>query len=88
MDKVVLNGSGLDSLFEFLVALDTPSKKKIIKRLQDSLKKKDSKDVVEESPRNKRLRKLAGAWQDDRSTEQILKDIKETVPHSEKAPFE
>lgn len=57
-----------DKYFSFLSKLDTSSKKMIILRLVESIEVKKKK--------GNSLRKMFGAWEDERSSDDIISDIK------------
>jgi hypothetical protein len=69
MTSLSLNSATLDRYFEQLRSLDTYSKKKLIKRLQASLLEK--KEPVD-------LGTLFGAWEDNKDSDEIIKEIMES----------
>ena len=69
MGSLVLNNSTLDKYFGILKNLDTGSKKKLIKKLTESLQtKRHSTFGVDD---------LYGAWQDSRNADDIIDYIEE-----------
>jgi predicted transcriptional regulator len=72
MEAVKNKTSLLDKFLNVLIELDDKSKKKIIERLRASMKKEENnpekKEVFD-------ITDLAGKWEDDRSAEEIIKDI-------------
>lgn len=64
----MLNNELIEKYFGILEKFDTQSKKKLIKKLEESITvtKKSSMDIES----------LFGAWQDDRSSDEIIEDIK------------
>lgn len=65
---LVIKQYTLERFLNFLLNLDAASKKKIIKRLKESM------DAHERRQPN--LDRFAGAWKDLRSSEEIISDIK------------
>jgi hypothetical protein len=70
MAHIVISNKILDRYFRFLARFDNKSKKRLINKLKESLEKND---VMEnETPE---LGALFGAWVDDRSSDEIIKEI-------------
>jgi hypothetical protein len=70
MAHIVISNKILDRYFRFLARFDNKSKKRLINKLKESLEKND---VMEnETPE---LGSLFGAWVDDRSSDEIIKEI-------------
>ena len=68
MAKLSLNEESIDKYFNFLKNLDTESKKQLIIKLIASIESKKSKEA--------NISSLYGAWEDDKSAEDIIKDIR------------
>jgi len=66
----VLSNSTIDKYFGFLVRLDNLSKKKLIVKLTESIEVKN--DV------NFDILSLSGKWVDSRTSDEIIKDIRES----------
>ncbi|HSP13003.1 MAG TPA: hypothetical protein VLO29_10800 [Salegentibacter sp.] len=66
MAEIVISNKLLTKYFNLLKAFDVRSRKILIKKLKDSLKDRHSKIPEEE---------LFGAWKDERSSEEIIKEI-------------
>jgi hypothetical protein len=80
MANLTLNNKTLEKYFGMLRGLDNPSKKKLIIKLTESLEIKEEK--VD-------LRSLFGAWEDDKDSDQIIKEIRESrVEKAEDLGFE
>lgn len=58
----------IDKYFRFLRHLDNGSKKKLIIKLTESMEENKKKMVS--------LRDLAGAWEDSRDSDEIIKEIR------------
>ena len=70
MAHIVISNKILDRYFRFLARFDNKAKKRLINKLKESLEKND---VMEnETPE---LGALFGAWVDDRSSDEIIKEI-------------
>ena len=69
MANLTLNNKTLEEYFSLLKGLDDLSKKKLIIKLTESLDKKEEK--VD-------LRTLFGAWEDDKDSDEIIKEIIES----------
>ena len=80
MANLPLNKKTLEKYFGLLKGLDNLSKKKLIIKLTESLEIKEEK--VD-------LRSLFGAWEDDKDSDQIIKEIRESrVEKAEDLGFE
>ena len=80
MANLTLNNKTLEKYFGMLRGLDNLSKKKLIIKLTESLEIKEEK--VD-------LRSLFGAWEDDKDSDQIIKEIRESrVEKAEDLGFE
>ena len=66
MSTLTLNDTSLNRYLRVLQGFDKATKKKLIKRLLESLEEKNP----EKNPNE-----LFGAWQDNRSAEEIIEDI-------------
>jgi hypothetical protein len=66
--SLALTNTAIDKYFGFLTKLDNISKKKLIVKLTESIEVKDGKDFD--------LASLYGAWEDSRSSDEIIKDIR------------
>ena len=69
MANLTLNNITLEKYFGLLKGLDNLSKKKLIIKLTESL------DIKEEKVD---LRTLFGAWEDDKDSDEIIKEIRES----------
>ncbi len=67
---LALTNSMIDKYFAFLTKLDNSSKKKLIVKLTESMEDNTNKDFD--------LWSLYGAWEDARSSDEIIKEIKES----------
>ena len=65
---LALTNKTIDKYFKFLSKLDNRSKKNLIIKLTESINLNDNKDFD--------LSRLYGAWDDDRTSDEIIKDIK------------
>jgi len=80
MANLTLNNKTLEKYFDLLKGLDNLSKKKLIIKLTESLEIKEEK--VD-------LRSLFGAWEDDKDSDEIIKEIRESrVEKAEDLGFE
>lgn len=80
MASLTLNNKTLEKYFGLLKGLDNLSKKKLIIKLTESLEIKEEK--VD-------LRSLFGAWEDDKDSDEIIKEIRESrVEKAEDLGFE
>ncbi len=66
--SIALKNSVIDKYFGFLFNLDTISKKRLIVRLTESIDVKKSEKFD--------LKKLFGTWEDTRTSDEIIMDIK------------
>ena len=66
--SLVLTNNTIDKYFGFLTKLDNRSKKKLIVKLKESMGTKEEADFD--------LLSLFGAWEDSRSSDEIIKDIR------------
>jgi hypothetical protein len=80
MANLTLNNKTLEKYFGLLKSLDNLSKKKLITQLTESLEiKKEDVD----------LKLLFGAWEDNRDSDEIIKEIRESrVEKAENPGFE
>jgi len=70
MGHLLLNKESIEKYFGYLTRLDTNSKKQLIIKLTESIEDdKSSKPGIE---------KLFGAWEDERTTEEIIQDIRDS----------
>lgn len=69
MASLTLNNKALEKYFNLLKGLDNLSKKKLIIKLTESLDMKE--DKVD-------LQMLFGAWEDQRDSDEIIKEIRES----------
>lgn len=69
MAHLAMNNKTIDKYFNYLKKLDNRSKKELIVRLMETL------DV--ETPKSGDISSLFGAWEDDRSSDKIISEIKE-----------
>ena len=65
---LALTNKTIDKYFGFLSRLDNRTKKKLIIRLTESIEEKGKSNVS--------LKELSGAWQDNRDSDEIIKEIK------------
>ncbi|MBS3739001.1 hypothetical protein [Mesohalobacter halotolerans] len=68
MGSLAISNKILDKYFGYLKNLDVNSKKKLIKKLTNSLEFKSHKEFDLDS--------LYGAWVDDRSSDEIISEIR------------
>ena len=68
--SLVLTNNTIDKYFGFLVKLDNRSKKKLIVKLKKSMETKEEADFD--------LLSLYGAWEDSRSSDEIINDIRKS----------
>jgi hypothetical protein len=68
--SIALTNRTIDKYFGFLTKLDNVSKKKLIVKLTESLEVKEENDFD--------LVSLYGAWEDSRSSDEIIKDIRDS----------
>jgi len=77
MANLTLNNKTLEKYFSLLKGLDNVSKKKLIIKLTESLDKKEEKvDLLT----------LFGAWEDDKDSDEIIKEIRESRIDKEENP--
>lgn len=67
---LALTNNTIDKYFGFLSKLDNRSKKNLIIKLTESINPAEDTDFD--------LASLYGAWDDDRTSDEIIKDIKES----------
>ncbi|GAB3008505.1 hypothetical protein [uncultured Cyclobacterium sp.] len=80
MANLTLNNKTLEKYFGLLKGLDNLSKKKLIIKLTESL------DIEEEKVD---LQTIFGAWEDDKDSDEIIKEIRESrVEKAEDLGFE
>ncbi len=80
MAKLTINNKTLEKYFGLLKGLDNLSKKKLIIKLTESLEVKEEK--VD-------LRSLFGAWEDDKDSDKIIREIRESrIEKAENPGFE
>jgi uncharacterized Zn finger protein len=65
---IALNDSSIDKFFGFLARLDNSSKKRLIIKLTESIETEEKKSFD--------LMSLHGAWEDTKTSDEIIKDIK------------
>lgn len=65
---IVLKNATIDKYFSFLTRLDNSSKKRLIVKLTESIEKKEKVSFD--------LKNLHGAWEDSRTSDEIIYDIK------------
>lgn len=68
--SLALSNSTIEKYFGFLSKLDNLSKKKLIIKLTESIELHDDK--------NFKLDSLYGAWEDSRSSDEIIKEIRDS----------
>lgn len=66
--RIALKNNTIDKYFGFLTKLDNISKKRLIVKLTESI------EVKEQKPFD--LKSLYGAWEDTRTSDEIIKDIR------------
>lgn len=66
--SLALKNTTIDKYFGFLSKLDNVSKKRLIVKLTESIEVKEKKNFD--------LASLYGAWEDTRSSDEIISDIK------------
>lgn len=76
--SIALKNTVIDNYFGFLTKLDTISKKRLIVKLTESIEVKEKKEVD--------LMSLFGAWEDSRTSDEIINDIKNS--RVEKKPID
>ena len=70
MGHLAINSKILDKYFGFLVGLDNNSKKRLIIKLTESIETEKDEKVD--------LELLYGAWEDNRNSDEIIKDIRDS----------
>lgn len=70
MATITLDNSSLKKYIDLLRKLDVKSKKKIVSELNDSIKES------EEEKKDNDFFSLFGSWNDDRDSDEIIKDIR------------
>lgn len=70
MASLAVTNKALDKYFRFLRKLDNNSKKRLIAKLTES--------INDDSPMSFDLKKLYGAWEDSRDSDEIIKEIKDS----------
>lgn len=65
-----MTNNTIDKYFSFLTKLDNISKERLIAKLTDSIEHTDDLDFD--------LTKLYGAWEDSRSSDEIIKNIRDS----------
>ena len=68
--SLALSNSTIEKYFGFLTKLDNFSKKKLIIKLTESIELNEDK--------NSKLDSLYGAWEDSRSSDDIIKEIRDS----------
>lgn len=66
--SIVLKNTTIDKYFGFLKRLDNKSKKRLIIKLTESIETEKKENVS--------LKNLHGAWEDTRSSDEIINDIR------------
>ncbi len=70
MSAIRLNEESINKYFNFLKNLDIQSKKQLIINLTASIESKKSKES--------KISSLYGAWEDEKSAEEIIKEIRDS----------
>lgn len=70
MGTLSVSNKTLDKYFSFLKALDIKPKKRLITKLEESIESEPSKGF--------KLETLFGAWEDDRDSHSIIKEIRDS----------
>ena len=70
MGDLTITNKVLERYINFLLRFDKSSKKEMITKLTNSLGKKEEKSFT--------IKSIFGAWQDDRSADDIIYDIRES----------
>jgi hypothetical protein len=68
--SMALTNNTIDKYFGFLTKLDIVSKKKLIVKLTESIEDKEENDFE--------LASLYGSWEDSRSSDDIIKEIRDS----------
>ena len=66
--SIAIKNTAIDRYFGFLTRLDNVTKKRLIIKLTESLEVKEKKSLD--------LNSLYGAWEDSRTSDEIIHDIK------------
>ncbi len=66
--SLALNNTTIDKYFAFLKRLDNVTKKQLIVKLKESMEIKEKKHI--------NLSELYGAWEDSKSSDEIIKEIR------------
>jgi len=74
---ITLKNTTIDKYFSFLTRLDNSSKKRLIVKLTESIEVKEKSSFD--------LRSLFGAWEDKRSSDEIISDIKKSRVEKDKS---
>jgi len=69
MASITITERTLDKYFSFLRRLDIPTRKKLIERLSDSINAEE--EVIGD------ISSLFGAWKDSRTSDEIVREIKD-----------
>lgn len=69
---ISLSDKSINKYFRFLSRLDNRSKKKLINRLTDSI------EDNEKSNQSRSFSDLSGQWEDERHSDDIIKDIRDS----------
>jgi len=70
MKSITLNNKSIENFFGFLYNMDTNSKKKLIIKLTES--------IVETRKEKKNIASLFGSWVDNRDSDLIIKELKDS----------
>ena len=70
MGHLTISSKILDKYFGFLINLDNNSKKRLIIRLAESIETEKKENID--------LNLLYGAWTDDRDSDEIIKEIRDS----------
>lgn len=77
MMSLALKNSTIDKYFGFLTKLDNVTKKRLIVKLTESIEVKEKKKID--------LASLYGAWEDSRSSDEIIDDIRKSRVEKKKS---
>ena len=66
--RIALNNTTIDKYFGFLTKLDILSKKRLIVKLTESIQTSEIKQID--------LKSMYGAWEDKRTSDEIINDIR------------
>ena len=67
--SITISNKTIDKFFGFLTHLDNSSKKKLIIKLTESIESQEENDTD--------LNSLFGAWKGDKSSDEIIREIRE-----------